>query len=234
MKTSAIFATCVTVLCLFGVSASGAQKTALKVLRYDEPLYPQHLLQRGIIRGEVNAIVSVDAVTGKVGDALICGYSHPDLIAVTEKMLRTIVYQPFTVGDAPQSVRFGMTVTYEAKGTVISQTVQDSIDAFLQSASGSRYIDKMVTKRDLDGRLIATHVVQPGAPVADAEERVTLDFLIDETGRVRMPALARGDNLALAEAAADALLEWQFTPPTRKGQPVIVRAKQEFVFKQRT
>ena len=231
MKTSAILATCVAVLCLAGATASAAQKTALKVLRYDEPLYPQHLLQRGIIRGEVSAIVSVDAVTGKVADALICGYSHADLVEPTERMLRTIVYQPFAKADAPESVRFAMMVTFEAKGAVISQTMQDSFDAYLNTANGSRYIDKLGTRRDIDGRLTATHVVQPGVPAAKSEERVTLDFLIDEAGRVRMPALDRGENVVLAEAAAAALMEWQFAPPTRRGQPVIVRAKQEFVFK---
>lgn len=234
MKTSAILATCVAVLSLAGVSVSAAQKTALRILSYDEPVYPQQLLHRGVVRGDVDAIVSVDASTGKVMDALICAYSHPELVKLTESMMRTIVYEPFAKNGAPQSVRFALTVVFEARGAVISQTSQDTLDAWIENASGSRRIDKMGTARDIDGRLTATHTVNPGMPLATADGRVTLDFLIDEAGRVRMPALDRGDDLALAIAAADALMEWQFAPPTRRGQPVIVRAKQEFVFKRGT
>jgi len=58
-----------------------------------------------------------------------------------------------------------------AKGAVTSQTMHDSFSAFLRSANSSRYIDKMGTRRDLDGRLTATHVFQPEAPLAADEER---------------------------------------------------------------
>jgi hypothetical protein len=45
-----------------------------------------------------------------------------------------------------------------------------------------------------------------------------------------MPVVAEADDLALALPAVEALSHWQFEPPTRHGEPVIVRARQAFRF----
>ena len=60
-----------------------------------------------------------------------------------------------------------------------------------------------------------------------------MDFLIDEEGRVRLPAVSRATNEAneeLAAAAVTAVTQWRFEPPTAKGKPVLVRAQQDFAF----
>jgi TonB family protein len=60
---------------------------------------------------------------------------------------------------------------------------------------------------------------------------MVVQFYIDQEGKVRMPVLADVDcDLELAAAAYDAVRTWSFEPPTVKGRPVIVTARQKFVF----
>jgi TonB family protein len=100
--------------------------------------------------------------------------------------------------------------------------------------SGGHRTNKVGTLRDLDESPKVIHAVSPRYPAALATEkvagRVILDFFIDEQGKVRMPALEKTDHEAFVDAAAAALMEWQFAPPTRNGKPVIVQARQVFVF----
>ena len=61
-----------------------------------------------------------------------------------------------------------------------------------------------------------------------------MEFYIDETGHVRLPAVSRETNEAdeeLSAAAVTAVEQWQFEPPVSKGKPVFVLAHQDFDFK---
>jgi len=49
-----------------------------------------------------------------------------------------------------------------------------------------------------------------------------------------MPVLESAPDAAFAAQAARALVQWQFTRPTRNGRPVAVPARQEFVFPARS
>jgi TonB family protein len=60
----------------------------------------------------------------------------------------------------------------------------------------------------------------------------TVDFYVDESGRPRMPVVVETTNPGYAEAAVGALNEWRFAAPTRRGQPVVVRVRQQFVFQE--
>ena len=64
------------------------------------------------------------------------------------------------------------------------------------------------------------------------EERfVTVEFYIDQEGKVRVPSVSR--ELAddrLAAVAVAAVEQWRFEPPLRRKQPVLVLAQQVFRF----
>jgi outer membrane biosynthesis protein TonB len=59
---------------------------------------------------------------------------------------------------------------------------------------------------------------------------VSVDFFIDETGSVRMPAVSANDDVHLTALAIDALRQWKFEPPTHNGRPVLAKAVQVFNF----
>ena len=222
------------------LSAAGISRRSLSVVDMNTPPFPPALLHRGITSGEADVIVSI-APDGKVADWLVIAYTDPQFERTVDGMLRTMTFAlPEAGTSAPGRagpVRVTLRFLFEAHGVVISQTINDTVSSMVRRMTGIRRIDKMGTIRDLDRSLVAHHTVQPYNPLADTgpaasagPAKVTLEFLVDENGRVRMPVLHEGEDPALANAAAAALLAWQFEPPTRQGQPVIVSARQEFIF----
>jgi TonB family protein len=91
--------------------------------------------------------------------------------------------------------------------------------------------------RELDRIPTPKKIVKPIYPVEMAKSghhgRVVVDFYIDESGRVRMPAVSlettRNDE-ELATAAVTAVSQWEFEPPVSHGRPALVAIQQEFNF----
>jgi outer membrane biosynthesis protein TonB len=52
-----------------------------------------------------------------------------------------------------------------------------------------------------------------------------INFIIDETGRVRVPAIVAASNWDAALVALDAVADWRFAPPKHEGQPVLVEVR---------
>jgi TonB family protein len=94
------------------------------------------------------------------------------------------------------------------------------------------------TLRDLDKIPTPTKIVRPVYTPEQARRshvrHVTVEFYIDEQGRVRQPAVARQADEAdeeLCAAAITAVEQWQFEPPVSRGRPVLVLVQQDFNFK---
>jgi TonB family protein len=85
--------------------------------------------------------------------------------------------------------------------------------------------------RDLDRIPTPIHVVAPAALLRPDAGEVKVEFYIDEQGRVRIPVARETSDAAFANAAVDAVSQWQFDPPTSKGKPVLVHAVQIFTIK---
>jgi hypothetical protein len=101
--------------------------------------------------------------------------------------------------------------------------------------AGPGHIRALANSRELDHPLTVLEQASPRNPgrLVDPEGRggtAVLDFIIDETGRPRVPVVVRTDHLGFAVAAAEALESWRFEVPRRGGTPVAVRAQQVFVF----
>jgi TonB family protein len=116
---------------------------------------------------------------------------------------------------------------------VVVQTLPGTIGRqLLQPGADDHYIFQSFHLRDLDHIPTPVEVVAPVAKLEGAPRSVTVEFYIDEQGRVRMPAVDReAADDTLAAAAVAAVEKWRFEPPVRKGRPVLVFAEQPFNFK---
>jgi TonB family protein len=85
--------------------------------------------------------------------------------------------------------------------------------------------------RDLDRIPTPLHVVAPAASLRPDAGEVKVEFYIDEQGKVRIPVARETSDAAFANAAVDAVSQWQFEPPTSKGKAVLVHAVQIFTIK---
>ena len=125
---------------------------------------------------------------------------------------------------------------YSANGTVLDfSDLNDWVAAeFLRLNPGSSAFSACLP-RDLDRIPTPTKIVRPDYP-AQIEQlshggHVTVEFYIDQTGRVRMPSASSETNEVLAALAIRAVEQWRFEPPVARGRPALVQIRQDFNFK---
>jgi TonB family protein len=92
----------------------------------------------------------------------------------------------------------------------------------------------IASAKGLDRRLQPLWRMAPRYPLGPTAVKpagqAMVDFIIDRTGRVRLPRVASATNDAFGWAAATAVSQWVFEPPMRGGQPVDVRVSIPFSF----
>lgn len=203
----------------------------LKITQRTAPRFPDRALIEGAGQGEVRALLQVDE-TGRLKDLMMVAYTRKDFADALDQAVREWRFSPERRdGKAVPAVmeiecRFGIQgVVY-----VDRKTPGDTFDSSLSL----HYAFQPCTLRDLDQPVQA--VVRP-APVypqswskGGLHGRVELEFYVDPSGRARFPSVVSAAHPALAAQALAAVEQWQFEPPLRHGQPVLVRTSQVFEF----
>ena len=200
----------------------------------DGLIYPFSMTVVGVLAGEAKVVISVDE-TGKLNDTLVVGYTQPAFADAAVAALKRWRYEPARVHGAPHASRAHVLFTFKNGMGVMVQALPGSVSvAGLNRSNEDRYIYQACQLRQLDRIPIPVHVVPPTAlKIApnSSKRTVSVEFYIDEEGRVRMPAIGRDEtDDEYASAAVSAVEQWHFEPPTRKGLPVLVLAKQDFNF----
>jgi len=235
MKTTPLFL--LLAATLLSVSAqtpmsSPSDHPSLIIRKSVDPIMPQRLLELGIVDGEVRVVLSIDS-SGKLSEWLVLGYTHPALAdSVVAAIKRWEFDAPLWRGE-PVSVQREVKFRFESRGAVISINAGTYMENFLAQRFPDRYVFHPCTLQDLDRIPTPLNASAPAhgkRPVEKGLEMVTVEFFIDQTGAVRMPSVVSADDRDLAAASVEAVRGWRFEPPTRQGQPVLVRAQQTFRF----
>jgi len=205
----------------------------LKVTEVSNIIFPKRLMAI-TSRGEVRMLVSVDA-QGVLQDHLVIGYTKKPFADIAESAIKQWKFEAAQVKGTPVSVVSEITITFEATGVVVDLDLQEAVAAmYYWWERAGRFEYHPVALKELDRIPIPKAVVAPLFPKELAEKGlagdVTIAFYIDEQGQVKMPAITDAEDMRLAQFAMDALNKWTFEPPTRKGEPVLVRASQTFKF----
>jgi outer membrane biosynthesis protein TonB len=196
-------------------------------------VFPPNLLAEGVPSGEVQVVLSVDA-KGELSDLLIVGYTNPEFADAVSAVLKTWTYEPARVHGRAVASRVDLQISFKSE---VSVMVINLGWHYWERLSGQweHYAYKAYKLGDLDRIPTPVHVVQPVLPKGDASptkaHAVTVEFFIDEEGRVRVPTVEReyvGDVYAAAMVAA--VEQWRFEPPRRHGKPVLVIAQQDYSF----
>lgn len=192
--------------------------------------YPSSMLYNGVYSGEVRAVLSVDE-NGKLVDYLLVSYTDAAFADAASAALKRWNYQPAEVHGRPQSSRAEIIFTFRDQGVIV-QTLPGAIERnMLRGFLDGHNVYQAWQLRDLDRIPTPAHVVPPNFGGDSRKRSVVVGFYIDETGRVRLPSISResADDF-LAAAAVQAVEQWRFEPPLRKGRAVLVYAEQEFHF----
>jgi TonB family protein len=199
-----------------------------------EPTFPPHLLQIGVTEGMVRLAINTDA-QGKLVEMLVVGYTRPELADAAVSAIKQWEFGPARLRGEPVGTTIELLFHFEARGVVVSTcNFNDVIEERMAHIIGIHYVYQPCSLAELDRIPTPIVAVKPPYPPELAEKgvkgSVTVEFYIDETGAIRVPAVSAKDDSQLSALAVGALRQWKFEPPTRNGRPVLVKASQMFNF----
>lgn len=230
-----IFTLCGATSALFAASPfePPGDNDGVAINQTDALIYPFSMTTSGILTGSAEVVVSVDA-DGHLSDTLVVGYTKKAFADAAVEALKRWTYEPARVHGVPRASCAYVLFTFKNDIGVMIQALPGMTDANVaRSFTNDRYSYKACQLRDLDRIPIPAQVVPPNPPKRNLSTKrtVTVEFYIDDEGRVRMPAVDRAEaDDAYAAAAVRAVEQWRFEPPLRKGRPVLVLARQDFSF----
>ncbi len=169
---------------------------------------------------------------GRLTDTLVIAYTHEAFAREAERVLRLWRFEPGRVGGEPVGSVFEMAFYFRIDG--MSVRVRHGGGQAEQDLPAGQYAFQASLLGQLDRAPMPISASAPRYPGAWAHRgvrgRVTVEFYIDQEGRVRMPAVVAGGSRLLGGDAVATVEKWRFSPPTRAGVPTLVLAQQEFVF----
>jgi TonB family protein len=184
------------------------------------PVYPYSLLRKGK-NGSAVVICAIDQ-TGVVGETRVTDATFPEMGDALAAALEAQTFAPAKRGGQDTN----SLIAVEYKFSVDDATVRDD-RALLERAT--KQPDSITETKKLDAQLKPTATRLPAFPAAlrgKAESgEAVVEFLIDEQGRVRLPRSVSATDPAFGDAAAQALVAWQFAAPKTGGQPAVVKVK---------
>jgi len=207
---------------------------SLKILQTVTPAFPMELPEQGYMDGEARIAIAVDE-TGKLTDWLVVGYTHRRFAEESVNAIKQWGFEPARLQGKPVSVQTELLISFETSGVVISSSdIGSAVQRYTNRMFKYQGSFRPCTMKEIDRIPTPQNAVSPvyGETLAKkgVQGTVTIEFFIDETGALRMPAVLSADYDELASLAVAAVQQWKFEPPTRKGVPVMVRAKQVFHF----
>jgi TonB family protein len=208
----------------------------VSMVQTEEATFPSELVALGIKGGAATVAISIDE-QGHLTDYVVTGYTHPLFAAHAVAALRNWKYEAAQIKGRPRNTKADLSFEFEVQGVVVtfSHGDQDAVVHALIAPNSQAF--HACTLAQLDRIPVPTTIVKPAYSPADARSSrgglVSVEFYIDETGRVRIPSVSvetNETNEALAAIAIGAVSQWQFDPPLLKGRPVLVLAHQDFSF----
>jgi TonB family protein len=213
-------------------SAPPAPPVLPQIVQTVAPLFPPGLAREGFTSGEVKFVIEVDS-TGKLEDMLVTEYTQRPFADEATKAVKQWTYSPAWAGTEPVGWVRELKIYFSTNGMMVSFDDAGFAPSHMKMAEHRDEIIEyhVCSLRDLDRIPTPIHVVAPAAPLRPDAGEVKVEFYIDEQGRVRIPVARETSDAAFANAAVDAVSQWQFEPPTSKGKPVLVHAVQIFRIK---
>jgi TonB family protein len=228
-------------IALCGAPALPAQPSVpdyvpVKIYQNPEATFPSVLISSGVKSGSASVAVAVDDA-GHVTDYLVTAYTHPAFADSAVAAIKKWKFEPAMIHGIPRNSKSDLTFRFQVEGIVVLTMNAFSYEEMmlLKVAPGS-FAYRACTLGELDRIPTPTKIVNPPYPSRLARGgggHVQVGFYIDEQGHVRMPSVSLETNEANEELAAIAVMavsQWQFEPPTSKGRPVLVLARQDFAF----
>lgn len=217
------------------LAAAPARFEPLRVTPTTEITYPLRLVEKFIDRGEVRIMVQVDA-EGRLADWMVTGYSHPLFAKEALDSMAKWNYQPARLQGRPITHRDEVRFRFTNRGMVRIVPGDMEFSVRMKETPYARPFQQHIYRAEeldrMPEALVEAAPVQAHRFGARATEgQVSVDYLIDLEGRVRMPVVLSSDDDAFTQAVLLALTECRYETPKRHGTPVVARVARRFDFR---
>lgn len=193
------------------------------------PVYPYPLLLARVTgKSSVRYIVGPD---GKVAQTLVSDTSHSEFGRALQAALECFEFSPALKEGKPVPAIEGFTQEFRLDPDL--QIVGDEdLELLKRERREGAQLGKH-TNLDRVPRPISRR--PPVYPLSVDQElnegQAVIEFLIDETGKARLPRTVSASQEAFGYSAVQAVSQWLFEPPTVGGRPVVARMQVPFEFK---
>jgi hypothetical protein len=200
------------------------------------PAYPANLSMIGITDGSATILISLDS-EGKLVDWIPLSSTKPEFVRAVGQVIDKWEFRAAKRNGTAVPFALSISLKFRSDGAMISLNNVQILQQFIRDGKGAEAEVPLIAKySELDRLPEPVTVVQPvldsSIPADVRAGSVTLGFVIDAEGNVRMPALIEcNGDIRLAFAAYNALAKWKFSAPLRHGDPVMTRASQKFIFR---
>jgi TonB family protein len=219
------------------VVAPKAPKEFPEEFRYDKaprpvltnaPVYPFELLEKNV-KGEAQIAFLVDP-TGRTRRVLVHKATQPEFGAAAAAMILGWEFEPAQKDGKPSWAMLSMKQEFAPNER--DSRVNESSRRLLKVLKKNP--EAVLTLNDVDappkGRYRPGPALSEKFLEANETAEAMVEFIIDRAGRAQLPRVVSASNEEFGWAAATAVARWQFTPPTKDGKPVDVRARQPVSF----
>jgi TonB family protein len=193
------------------------------------PVYPYELLRDGK-EGSASIQYLIDH-EGQVRAIKVIEASAPEFAQALAAAANSYLFEPALKKGAPCPSLIASTEKFKLRGSD-SFVHPDEHDALRVE---KKQPDRIVAASKLDTPLKPI-VQRPGVFPCTVEPEVqeghaVVEFLVDETGRVRLPRIHKASSPAFGYSAVQAVYEWRFEPPKVRGKATWSRARVPVVFR---
>jgi len=216
-------------------------EVAPAVLHAVWPVYPAALLRAGV-SGTAKLRARIDG-EGTVASVALLTASQPDFGRAAVAMMQAWRFTALPAATA----KAGTTATAATAASTAPPLREVEYEQHFSPAkpvetgvpaSLPRLLERLAQGNagvagagELDAPLSPLLRVPPATPPALRAERgtgrATVDFYVDEGGRVLLPELVSASREDVGWAALTAVTSWRFAPPRRAGLPVFARGRAE-------
>jgi len=206
-----------------GMTVRAVCDTPPEMLAMLDPVFPQDLLA-GNDAGEAEVLFTISQ-SGFPENVRLAKASHPScghaLVAATEACM----FKPAVLDGRAVEVHAVRKWHFTQPSAAAMPGESDEIRLLRTLKAG----EAVSSAKGLDGKLKPLWRAMPVYPSAlkaeSASGRGEVEFIIDRTGRARAPKITSATHEEFGWAAATAISQWVFAPPTRGGEPVDVRVR---------
>ncbi len=203
-----------------------------KAGKIDLPVYPYEMLRQRVTgEASVSCLVNVD---GTVVNTKVIRASRPEFGAALAAALEATRFGHGTREGEPIASVMGFrhAFTLRPHSGRGEEDLQEELDLLERTAQRPQTVGRA---RDLDRPLRPKERKPPAFPPSllgkGVEGEALIEFLLDESGRARLPRIVSASRPEFGYAAAHAVAHWEFEPPTARGAPTIMRVAVPFSFR---